>query len=79
MTPDEHEHVIDELQAVIDDTQATLKRFENTSMEDEMPEDYEKLLTILDDAVKQQREHTRVMLGGKSLGHNRTKFNLDSR
>nr|WP_298060064.1 hypothetical protein [uncultured Halomonas sp.] len=27
------------------------------------PEDYEKLLAILDDAVKQQREHTQAMLG----------------
>ncbi|WP_241697352.1 hypothetical protein [Vreelandella salicampi] len=47
---------------MIDETQQTVERFENKGMEDEMPEDYEKLLTILDDAVKQQREHTRVML-----------------
>ncbi|MFU1519335.1 hypothetical protein ACM25P_12705 [Vreelandella alkaliphila] len=64
MTDDEHQHVIDELQIVIADTQATLTRFEDTGMAKEMPEDYEKLQTILDDAVKQQREHTRVMLGG---------------
>jgi type II secretory pathway predicted ATPase ExeA len=63
MTPDEHHHVIDELQAVIDDTQATLKRFEESGLEGDMPEDYEKLLAILDDAVKQQREHTKAMLG----------------
>lgn len=63
MTPEEHEHVINELQTVIDETQATLKRFEESGMEGNMPEDYEKLLAILDDAVKQQREHTRVMLG----------------
>ncbi|XGA79751.1 hypothetical protein OR573_14925 [Halomonas sp. CH40] len=63
MTPEEHKHVINELQEVIDDTQATLSRFEATGMDDEMREDYDKLLGILDDAVKQQREHTQVMLG----------------
>ena len=62
MTDDECQHVINELQQVIDDNQATLSRFEATGMEDEMREDYEKLLGMLDDAVKQQREHTRVML-----------------
>jgi hypothetical protein len=62
MTHEEHQRVIDELQVVIDDSQAMLKRFENTGMEDEMPEDYEKLLAILDDAVTRQREHTQAML-----------------
>ncbi|PWV68828.1 hypothetical protein [Halomonas sp. A11-A] len=63
MTPDEHQRVIDELQSVIDDTQHTIDRFEATGMEEQMPEDYEKLLDILDDAVKQQREHVMAMLG----------------
>ncbi|MYL25163.1 hypothetical protein GLV89_15455 [Halomonas alkaliantarctica] len=62
MTNEEHQRVIDELQAVINETQQTIERFEHTGMDAEMPEDYEKLLAILDDAVKQQREHTRVML-----------------
>lgn len=48
---------------MIDETQETFERFEETGMDAEMPEDYEKLLTTLDDALKQQREHTRVMLG----------------
>lgn len=63
MTDDERQHVISELQKIIDDTQATLSRFEATGMEDEMREDYDKLLKILGEAVKQQREHTKVMLG----------------
>lgn len=62
MTVDDHQRVIDELQAVIDDTQHTLDRFEATGMETEMPEDYDKLLAILDDAVTQQRAHTLAML-----------------
>lgn len=63
MTNEEHQRVIDELQEVIDDTQATLKRFEESCLEGEMPEDYEKLLAILDDAADPQREHTKMMLG----------------
>ena len=63
MTEAEHQQVIDELQSVIDDTQRTLDRFEVTGMQEEMAEDYEKLLAIVDDAVTQQREHTLAMLG----------------
>lgn len=59
----EHQQVINELQAVIDDTQRTLTRFEKAGMEEQMPDDYAKLLAILDDAVTRQREHTRAMLG----------------
>ncbi|WP_422155103.1 hypothetical protein KV699_19925 [Vreelandella titanicae] len=62
MTSEEYEQVIDELQTVIDETQATLKRFEKTGMDGEMPKDYEALLAILNDAVKQQREYTQAML-----------------
>ena len=40
MTNTEHQQVIEELQAVIADTQATLTRFEDTGMAKEMPEDY---------------------------------------
>ncbi|MGM1052600.1 MAG: hypothetical protein ACQEXO_09425 [Pseudomonadota bacterium] len=63
MTQDDHQHVIDELQAVIEDTQLTLDRFDASGMQEAMPEDYEKLLSIVDDAVTQQREHTWAMLG----------------
>lgn len=31
-------------------------------MDEQMPGDYDKLLGLLDDAVKQQREHTKAML-----------------
>lgn len=63
MTSYENQRVIDELQEVIDDTQHILDRFEAIDMGKRMPEDYDKLLAILDDAVKQQREHTLAMLG----------------
>lgn len=63
MNEADYQRVIDELQAVIDDTQQTIDRFETTGMDEQMPEDYDKLLTILDVSVKQQREHTLQMLG----------------
>jgi len=62
MNETDHQRVINELQAVIDDTQHTLDRFEATGMNTQMPEDYETLLAILDDAVKQQRAHTLMLL-----------------
>ncbi|MDT8879227.1 hypothetical protein RSO68_07075 [Halomonas saccharevitans] len=62
MTSDECQQVIDELQAVIDDTHQTLEGFEATGMASEMPEDYEKLLAILGRAVRDQKAHTLRML-----------------
>ncbi|MEL7981342.1 hypothetical protein AAG584_14920 [Vreelandella titanicae] len=64
MTPDDHQRVIDELQTVIVETQATIDRFETSGMSETMPEYYDKLLSILDSAIKQQREHTQEMLSG---------------
>ena len=61
--PEKYQHVIDELQAVIDETQQTVECFEVTRMYDEMSEGCDKLLVILTDAVTQQREHTLVMVG----------------
>lgn len=62
MTLDDLQRLNNDLQQVIDDTQATLTCFEETGMDEKMPAYYEKLLTILDDAIKQQREHTKGLL-----------------
>ncbi|SDM73724.1 hypothetical protein SAMN05192555_11857 [Franzmannia pantelleriensis] len=63
MTIEEHQQVIHELQGVIDDTQYTIDRFEASGMDKQMTEDYDRLLVILDDAVKQQRTHALAMSG----------------
>ena len=63
MTTDQHQQVINELQGVIDETQHNIDRFEATGMDEQMPEDYEKLLAILGDAVTQQRAHVMALLG----------------
>lgn len=62
MSPEQHQLVIDRLEAVVRETQETLARFEAAGMEAELPADYDKLLEILDSAVKSQREHTLAML-----------------
>lgn len=42
----DHQHLIDELQILIDDTHATLNRAEAHGLDAVMPEDYAQLLTI---------------------------------
>jgi len=59
---DYFQRVINDPQTLIDDAQATLTRFEETGMDEEFPEDYDNLMTILDDAIEQQREHTQALL-----------------
>tara|TARA_R110000850_G_scaffold57940_1_gene135137 strand:- start:327 stop:521 length:195 start_codon:yes stop_codon:yes gene_type:complete len=58
----DHQNIINKLQILIDDTQKMLSRFEKEGMDYEMADDYNKLLGILDDAIKQQRAHTKGML-----------------
>lgn len=62
MQPNEHEQVIQELETLISDTQTTIDRIEAYGLDYEMPEDYQALLDILDNAIKHQREHTLAML-----------------
>ncbi|MGL6212511.1 hypothetical protein [Billgrantia desiderata] len=62
MSEEDYQRVIEALQDLIDEIQSTLERFETAGMEEKMSEDYEKLLDILDQAVKQQRGHTLAML-----------------
>ncbi|MBL1269223.1 MAG: hypothetical protein COA87_016045 [Halomonas sp.] len=62
MNNSQHLLTIDKLQLLIDGTQATLACFEQKGMDIEMADDYVKLQDILDDAIKQQREHTKAML-----------------
>ncbi|EWH00827.1 hypothetical protein [Halomonas sp. BC04] len=62
MTPEEYDRVIAELERLIADTRATLARFEETGMDERMPEDHQALLEIYDKAVKDQRAYTLAML-----------------
>lgn len=62
MQPDENEQVIQELETLIRDTQATTDRIETYGLNNTMAEEYQALLDILANAIKQQREHKLAML-----------------
>lgn len=66
MTPQDHETVILELDALIRDTQTLLDKVMHHGLDQTQAEDYDRLLAILDRAVKQQREHTFAMLNAPS-------------
>ncbi|KAA0014489.1 hypothetical protein F0A17_02240 [Billgrantia pellis] len=63
MSEEKQQQIIHALQQVIDDTRHTIDRFEATGMDEQMPVDYDRLFGILDDANRQQRQHTLLMLG----------------
>ena len=66
MTPQDHETVILELDALIRDAQTLLDKVMHHGLDQTQAEDYDRLLAILDSAVKQQREHTLAMLNASS-------------
>ncbi|MCG7598630.1 hypothetical protein MHM84_02400 [Halomonas sp. McH1-25] len=67
MNQAEYQHVIDELDALITETRKLMGRFEDTGMNDEMPDDYAKLEMIITQALKEQRYHTQKMLDSTDL------------
>ncbi|AMD01843.1 hypothetical protein [Halomonas chromatireducens] len=62
MTTDDYERVIGELENLIVETRATLVRFEETGMDEQMPADYQRLHDIYTKAVNDQRAYTLAML-----------------
>ncbi|WP_447555225.1 hypothetical protein [Vreelandella sp. EE22] len=62
MHPNDHEQVVQALEALILDARASIERADDHGLDQTMPGDYEKLLAILDSAIKQQRSHTMAML-----------------
>ena len=62
MTPDEHQHVLDELETLITDTLRTIEQFEAYGMQDDLPADYQRLLSILADARDQQHQHQQALV-----------------
>ncbi|MCE8019897.1 hypothetical protein HOP51_07180 [Halomonas sp. MCCC 1A11036] len=62
MNETEYRRVIDELQAVLDATRATMARFEATGMDEQMSKDYAKLEVLATQVVKEQRRYVLQML-----------------
>ena len=63
MNQTEYQRVIEDLDTLITDTRQLIARFEDTGMNDEMPDDYAKLEFTISEALKQQRHYTQEMLG----------------
>ncbi|WP_304525221.1 hypothetical protein [Halomonas sp. I5-271120] len=62
MQENDYQRVIRELDQLIQDTKQLIERFDSTGMNGEMQEDYNKLLAIYDQAIKDQACYTRAML-----------------
>jgi hypothetical protein len=62
MSESEYRQVIDKLECVIRDIRDTIARFEDTGMDERMPEDYARLHEIYSKAVREQRAYTLAML-----------------
>ncbi|RAR64593.1 hypothetical protein BCL93_101415 [Onishia taeanensis] len=62
MRESDYQRVIDELEKLIQGTKQLIERFDSTGMDEEMQEDYDKLLTIYDQAIKDQAHYTQAML-----------------
>ena len=58
----DYERVIHELEGLIHDTRRLIERFDATGMDEKMQEDYDKLLALYDQAIKDQKFYTRAML-----------------
>lgn len=64
MTADDTQYILDELEKVIEETRSTMTRFEETSMDGRMPQDYAQLHEIYTQAVKDQWYYTEQLLNG---------------
>lgn len=62
MMTNEYEQVIGELESLIAETRATLARFEEAGMDEQIPADYQRLHDIYTKAVNDQRAYTLAML-----------------
>lgn len=62
MNEEAHQRIVNELETVIGETRQTLVAFETAGMDEQMPEDYQKLHDIYSQAVSDQRRHTLAML-----------------
>jgi len=62
MQENDYQRVIRELDQLIQDTRQLIERFDSTGMDERMQQDYEKLLAIYDQAIKDQTYYTRAML-----------------
>jgi hypothetical protein len=61
MSAIDHQLVIDELDALIDDVLTMIERFQAHELEDALADDYARLFVILERARDQRREHDEAL------------------
>ncbi|WP_040241372.1 hypothetical protein [Chromohalobacter japonicus] len=62
MNHTEYQRVVEELNTLITDTRQLIARFEDTGMDNEMPDDYTRLELMVSEALKQQRHYMQKVL-----------------
>ncbi|MBK5941910.1 hypothetical protein CCR96_22235 [Halochromatium roseum] len=61
MSDSDYRHVLNELESLLRDTAETLERFVETGMDQELPEDYQKLLAIQAEALHEQQVYLNAL------------------
>lgn len=61
MSDSDYRHLLNELESLLQDTAETLRRFEDTGMDERMPEDYQTLLAIQVEARREQQNYLRAL------------------
>jgi hypothetical protein len=65
----DHRHVLDELESLLRETAKTLERFQSTGMDQVLPDDYQKLLVIQAEALREQQVHLSALRDHPSRRH----------
>ncbi len=55
MSDNDYRQVLNELESLLRETAATLQHFEETGMDEQLHEDYQKLLSIQAEALREQQ------------------------
>lgn len=61
MSDDEYRQVLSELESLLRETAETLQRFIETGMDEQLDEDYQKLLTIQAEALREQQVYLNAL------------------
>lgn len=61
MSDSDYRHVLNELESLLQETAETLERFVETGMDQELPEDYQKLLAIQAEALHEQQVYLNAL------------------
>ncbi len=61
MSDSDYRHLLNELESLLEDTAEMLQRFEDSGMDERMPEDYQTLLAIQAKALQEQQSYLQAL------------------